>query len=163
VHVTDHWLLITNINILGVNANWRSTLLPGQSTCTPHILVPADLGVSWWHQFFPSFVFLFFLSSCGRAARPYDTTQLILNSWQLIPLKFTSNSLLWESYAKDKSNDQRVKFFVWFWFWDRVFLCSPGWPWTLNPPSSASQVLESQVCATTPSPSIVILCCKECP
>jgi hypothetical protein len=52
-----------------------------------------------------------------------------------------------------------VLFVFVFVFQDRVFLCSPGCPGThfvdqaglklRNPPASASQVLESKVCATT--------------
>jgi hypothetical protein len=34
-------------------------------------------------------------------------------------------------------------------FWDRVSLCHPGWPQTLHPPVSTSQVLGLQACATT--------------
>jgi hypothetical protein len=33
---------------------------------------------------------------------------------------------------------------------DRFFPCSSGWLWTFDPPTSASQVLELQPCATTP-------------
>jgi hypothetical protein len=45
---------------------------------------------------------------------------------------------------------------VWFalvWFWDRVLLCSPGWPWTCNvaQAASASPVLELQAWVTIPS------------
>lgn len=36
-------------------------------------------------------------------------------------------------------------------FWDRVALCSPGWPWTSDPPNSASQVQGSITgCTNTP-------------
>jgi hypothetical protein len=34
-------------------------------------------------------------------------------------------------------------------FWDRVLVCSPGWPWTPDPPVSASQLLGLQAWATT--------------
>jgi hypothetical protein len=33
-------------------------------------------------------------------------------------------------------------------FWDRVSLCTPGWPWTHNPPASAFWILGFQACAT---------------
>jgi hypothetical protein len=33
-------------------------------------------------------------------------------------------------------------------FFDRVFLCSSGWPWSQNPPASASWLLGLQVCIT---------------
>jgi hypothetical protein len=31
--------------------------------------------------------------------------------------------------------------YFFFVVWDRVSLCSPGWPWTCNPPASASWVV----------------------
>jgi hypothetical protein len=34
-------------------------------------------------------------------------------------------------------------------FWNRVLLGSRGWPWTLNPPASAWQVLGWQACTIT--------------
>jgi hypothetical protein len=60
-------------------------------------------------------------------------------------------------------SDNFVKsiFFSFFFFQDRVSLCSPGCPGTYfvdqaglklrNPPASASQVLGLKACATTPS------------
>jgi hypothetical protein len=36
-------------------------------------------------------------------------------------------------------------------FWDKVWLCSPGWLWTLDSPASVSRVLGFQVCTTMPS------------
>jgi hypothetical protein len=41
--------------------------------------------------------------------------------------------------------------FVFVYFWDKILLCSLGWPPTSGPPVSASQVLELQACTTMPS------------
>lgn len=45
-------------------------------------------------------------------------------------------------------------------FWGKVKLCRPGWPlaWG-NSPTSASQVLGLQMCATMPSKSVLPTCC----
>lgn len=36
------------------------------------------------------------------------------------------------------------------WFWGRVLLCSPDWPWPGNPPLSASQVPGLETWSTSP-------------
>lgn len=48
-------------------------------------------------------------------------------------------------------------------FWDRVWLNSSGWPWTLHPSASASWVLGLWACATTHlcACSVVSLACED--
>jgi hypothetical protein len=43
-----------------------------------------------------------------------------------------------------------------FFFWDRVLLCSPGQPWTSNSSASTTPVLELLVWATTPGLSALL-------
>jgi hypothetical protein len=39
-------------------------------------------------------------------------------------------------------------------FWDRISLCSPGWPQIIDPSASASQVLKLQAWTTIPDKQI---------
>jgi hypothetical protein len=41
-------------------------------------------------------------------------------------------------------------FNYYYYFWDRVLLCSPGWPQTHDPPASVSQVLGLEVWSPCP-------------
>lgn len=46
---------------------------------------------------------------------------------------------------------------------DRVLLCSSGCPWTCNVPVSATWVLESQTCVTTPNSVVAFVSCFHSP
>jgi hypothetical protein len=60
------------------------------------------------------------------------------------------NKILKKEKRKKEARSFHLNFAVlmsFFNFWDS--LCSQGWPWTLDPPTSDSIVLILQVCATT--------------
>jgi hypothetical protein len=67
-------------------------------------------------------------------------------SFMLLGIKLRALYLFYQwTASQDKNNS-------FFFFWDRVLLCNPGWLWTLDLPASASRVLELQACTITLCP-----------
>jgi hypothetical protein len=62
--------------------------------------------------------------------------------------KYSGRSLKWVQVSRPSTFYILFYFGFGFGFWDRISLCSPGWPQTLNSPASASWVLGLVACAT---------------
>jgi hypothetical protein len=84
-------------------------------------------------------VFLIF-SVWGQTDKVIYYCSFILHSWLLV------NICIFDTIVSELNF-----YFILFVLWDRVMLCRLGWTQILNSLSSASWVLQLQVCATTSS------------
>jgi hypothetical protein len=116
-----------------------------------------------------------FLPSSSRSVRSSDCLLLGLRLC-LVPLTDAQKQLSLESCSQSFRDHLPMFFYLFIFFQDRLFLCSPGCPEThfvdqaglelRNPPSTASRVLGLKACATTPGSMFFSLdifptgCCK---
>jgi hypothetical protein len=61
------------------------------------------------------------------------------HTWEAQSIYGGKTGLLWILSFHYFGTCLTMVFFVCFNFWDRVMICSPCWPWTLDPPASISR------------------------
>jgi hypothetical protein len=117
---------------------------------------PEVWACSPWHSAF----------SISRALLPfYLPLQKLWLSLFLVFIWAAAKMFSWLALVFLSVSNTTAHLFFFFFFWDRVSLCSPGWPGAhflnlaglelRNLPASASWVLGLKVCAITPSLSLI--------